>query len=483
MSKKDKNQDIIAEQASEQLENLSVTPTAQNTSDIAVVGKDISSTGVSVGAVSEDLMSEPLSLETDEVIVSESDTGKARQADDLFADSSDVPAPEVDAVESEVSNNGEEALPHSDELLDIAAITSDAANEPYVEDENEQSIEEVTTRTLSPGRIVLKRFFRSKLSITGLVILIVLFLFSFVGPLFKDISSFIWGEDEPDNTHPVTYEYTAPIEISGDNTNDNAFYDSQKGGETQTAYIVTYSTPTNYLAPSKTHFLGTDDKGYDVFSRLMYGGRISLTIGFVVVILETVLGILLGGLAGYFGKWVDQVVMRIVDVFECVPTMPMLMIVGVALEGLNLYGIERLYIMMAFMTLLGWAGTARLVRGQILSLREQDFMLSAEASGLTVGRKIFKHLIPNVIPQLIVSMTLGLGGIILTEATLGYLGIGLPTQYATWGNMINSATNNMVLTNYPNLWISPGVLIVLAVLGFNFVGDGLRDAFDPKARR
>lgn len=138
---------------------------------------------------------------------------------------------------------------------------------------------------------------------------------------------------------------------------------------------------------------------------------------------------------------------------------------------------------MAMMTLFGWAGTARLVRGQILSLREQDFMLSAEASGLPASRKIFKHLIPNVMPQLIVSMTLGLGGIILTEATLGYLGIGLPAEYATWGNMINAAANNTALRLYPNLWISPGICIVLAVLAFNFVGDGLRDAFDPKARR
>lgn len=131
--------------------------------------------------------------------------------------------------------------------------------------------------------------------------------------------------------------------------------------------------------------------------------------------------------------------MRIVDIFNCVPTMPMLMIVGVALDAQDVTGPAKLYILMAMMTLFGWAGTARLVRGQILSLREQDFMLSAEASGLPASRKIFKHLIPNVMPQLIVSMTLGLGGIILTEATLGYLGIGLPAEYATWGNMINAA--------------------------------------------
>lgn len=344
---------------------------------------------------------------------------------------------------------------------------------------DEVSVEEITGRTLSPGRLVLKRFFRSKLSMTGLILLVALFLFSFIGPLF-DFLPFIWGEKEADNSSVVREEYTEAVIITPDST--NGIYDYNPDASNK-VYIVTYSYPSNYLKPSGKHLLGTDDKGYDIFSRLMYGGRISLTLGFVVIILETVLGVILGGIAGYFGKWVDQIIMRIVDIFNCVPTLPLLMIAGVALEKMDIYGPVRLYILMAMMTLFGWAGTARLVRGQILSLREQDFMLSAEASGLTVGRKIFKHLIPNVIPQLIVSMTLGLGGIILTEATLGYLNIGLPSEYATWGNMINAAANNTALTLYPNLWISPGICIVLAVLAFNFVGDGLRDAFDPKARR
>ncbi len=350
-------------------------------------------------------------------------------------------------------------------------ITDESVNENkagVTEAEEELSLEEVTGRTLSPGRLVLKRFFRSKLSMTGLIILLILFLFSFVGPLF-DFLPFVWGEKEADESRTVKEEYST--EVSAPTYGD------------EPVYIVTYSEPSNYLKPSDVHWLGTDDKGFDVFSRLMYGGRISLTVGFVVVILETIIGIILGGIAGYFGKWIDQVIMRVVDIFNCVPTMPMLMIVGVALDAQDVAGPTKLYTMMAMLTLFGWAGTARLVRGQILSLREQDFMISAEASGLPITRKIFKHLIPNVMPQLIVSMTLGLGGIILTEATLGYLGIGLPAEYATWGNMINAAANNTALRLYPNLWISPGICIVLAVLAFNFVGDGLRDAFDPKARR
>lgn len=347
------------------------------------------------------------------------------------------------------------------------ALSAKDAFAPYKEDEGEQSTEEITSRTLSPGRIVLKRFFRSKLSMTGLIMLIVLFVFSFLGPFLP--FSFIWGEDEADNSQKITEEYTTLV-------------DAPTYGE-DPVYIVKFSEPTNYLKPSASHWLGTDDKGYDVFSRLMYGGRVSLTVGFVVIILETILGVFLGGLAGYFGGWVDQIIMRIVDIFNCVPTLPMMMIIGVALDARNVTGPAKLYVMMAMLTLFGWAGTARLVRGQILTLREQDFMLSAEASGLPVWRKIFKHLIPNVMPQLIVSMTLGLGGIILTEATLGYLGIGLPMQYATWGNMINAAANNTALRLYPNLWIAPGICIILAVLAFNFVGDGLRDAYDPKAMR
>ena len=347
------------------------------------------------------------------------------------------------------------------------ALNAEDAFAPYKEDEGEQSTEEITSRTLSPGRIVLKRFFRSKLSMTGLIMLITLFVFSFLGPFLP--FSFIWGEDEADNSQKVTEEYTTIVE-------------APTYGE-DPVYIVKFSEPTNYLKPSGSHLLGTDDKGYDVFSRLMYGGRVSLTVGFVVIILETMLGVFLGGLAGYFGGWVDQITMRIVDIFNCVPTLPMMMIIGVALDARNVTGPAKLYVMMAMLTLFGWAGTARLVRGQILTLREQDFMLSAEASGLPVSRKIFKHLIPNVMPQLIVSMTLGLGGIILTEATLGYLGIGLPMQYATWGNMINAAANNTALRLYPNLWIAPGICIILAVLAFNFVGDGLRDAYDPKAMR
>ena len=333
-----------------------------------------------------------------------------------------------------------------------------------------------SVRVLTPGQMVAKRFFRSKLSMFGLVTLLVLFLFSFVGPLFQFLP-FVWGETEMDQGEGKLVVTEKPIS-----------YVDEATGETYTAYIVSEQRLTVNIKgkPSKTHLLGTDDMSYDVFSRLMYGGRVSLTIGFVVVILETLLGVLLGGLAGYFGKWVDQLIMRIVDIFYCIPTLPLMLIISFMLDSIGVEDRAKLFVMMALLTLLGWAGTARLVRGQILYLREQEYMLAAEANGLPVWRKIFRHLFPNVIPQLIVTMTLGLGGIILTEATLGYLGLGLPAKYATWGNMINvvSGQNGFeYLRDYPNLWVAPGICIILAVLAFNFIGDGLRDAFDPKSKR
>ena len=196
------------------------------------------------------------------------------------------------------------------------------------------------------------------------------------------------------------------------------------------------------------------------------------------------IGVILGGLAGYFGGWVDTLIMRIVDIFSCLPDLPIMLIIGAVLDGMKIPARDRIYYMMVFITLLGWIGVARLVRGQILSLREQEFMVSATARGLSTKRKIFRHLIPNVMPHLIVTMTLGLGGVILMESTLSYLNLGVPKPYAAWGSMISAVDkDSSILQYYFNVWGPPGICIVLAVLGFNFIGDGLRDAFDPKSRK
>ena len=236
-------------------------------------------------------------------------------------------------------------------------------------------------------------------------------------------------------------------------------------------------------APSSRHILGTDGDGYDVLSRIMYGGRISLIVGFVVVILETILGVIMGGIAGFFGGWVDTLIMRLVDIFYCIPTMPIMIIIASVFDQMKMPPYERLMWMMVVLGILGWSGIARLVRGQILSLREQEFMTAAEATGLKTSRRIFKHLVPNVMPQLIVSMTMGLGGVILLESTLSYLGLGVKHPYATWGNIINSVSDINAMQDYVYIWLPVGILICLAVIAFNFVGDGLRDAFDPKMKR
>ena len=214
-----------------------------------------------------------------------------------------------------------------------------------------------------------------------------------------------------------------------------------------------------YASPSKSHWLGTDRYGMDMLTRLMYGGRVSLLIG------------------------VDNLIMRLVDIFYCIPSMPIIIILGAAMDAQRVDPSVRMVYLMLILGILGWAGIARLVRGQILSLREQEFMTATEASGLSVKSRIFKHLIPNVIPQLIVNCTMSLGGVIITEATLSFLGLGVKFPFASWGNIINDVNNTHVLTTYWFIWIPAGTLLLLTVLAFNLVGDGLRDAFDPRMNR
>ena len=332
-------------------------------------------------------------------------------------------------------------------------------------------------RIISPTRLVLKRFFRSKLSIVGLCMFLFLLLFSFLGPLFVP-----WSETEVDRTGGETVYNILPVEV-------------KVGDEKFTVYTVEVYTPTiNVHADpftyshegenSRLHLFGTDENGRDTFVRLMYGGQMSMMLSFLVVLIYTLIGVVLGGLAGYFGKWVDMIIMRIVDILNCIPSLPILLIVGAILDGAGVDQSVRIYYMLGFLALLSWTGIARLVRGQILFLREQEYIVAAEALGMSPMRKIFHHLVPNVMPQLIVSMTLGLGSIILYEASLSFLGLGVPISMASWGQMVQRATQNTEILQYYTMeWLPAGILIVLAVLSFNFIGDGLRDALDPKMKR
>jgi peptide/nickel transport system permease protein len=343
-------------------------------------------------------------------------------------------------------------------------------------DASEENVEvEVDYKEMSPARTVVRRFFRSRLSLVGLVMLLALFAFSFIGPPIMHLCGYQWQETETDYTPTVKRATTI---LTGITTTD------AEGNEYEIVQFVEGVVGVNSRASiSKSHFLGTDEKGMDVFIRLMYGGRVSLTLGFVVVILETIIGIIMGGIAGYFGGKADQVIMRVVDILNCIPTLPILLIVSAVIDSWQIPSGMRIYYLMMILTIFGWSGTARMVRGQILYLREQEFIVACEVMGIPTSRRIFKHLVPNIMPQLIVSMTLGLGSIILYESTLSYLGLGIPLPYAAWGTMISSSTDPVTMAYYPALWVPAGILIVIAVLAFNFVGDGLRDAMDPKSKR
>ena len=238
-----------------------------------------------------------------------------------------------------------------------------------------------------------------------------------------------------------------------------------------------------YSPPSKAHWLGTDRNGMDMLTRLMYGGRVSLIIGFIVEFIACFIGVVLGGISGYFGGWVDNLIMRIVDIFYCIPSTPIIIILGAAMDAQMVEPKIRMLYLMLILGFLSWPGIARMIRGQILSLREQEFMTATEATGIRVSRRIFRHLIPNVIPLLIVSASMGIGATIITEATLSFLGLGVKFPFASWGNIINDVNNTFVLTNYWFIWIPAGVLLLGTVLAFNLVGDGLRDAFDPRMKR
>ena len=252
-------------------------------------------------------------------------------------------------------------------------------------------------------------------------------------------------------------------------------------------YNVKKEMPTElirlYEEPSLEHPLGLDNNGMDLITRLMYGGQVSLLVGFVVIFIEVFLGVIVGGISGYFGGLADTSLMRFVDLANSIPFYPIVLIFGSVMDTLEVTPIGRIFLLMAVLGLLGWTGVARIVRGQILSLRELDFMVATEATGIRTSRRIFKHLIPNVMPLLIVYATAGLGSIIITEATLGFLGLGVKYPLASWGSIINVASDAFVMTNYWFMWIPAGMLILLTVLGFNFVGDGLRDAYDPKMKR
>jgi len=236
---------------------------------------------------------------------------------------------------------------------------------------------------------------------------------------------------------------------------------------------VKINPATRYASPSSQHVLGTDRLGRDAWSRLLYGGRVSLSVGIVAVSIFMTIGTILGGISGFFGGWVDMLIQRLTEIVMTFPTL-LLIITVISLVGPSIFNV--------FLTigLFGWPSVCRLVRGQFLSLRQMDYTTAAQAAGVPTGRIIFRHLLPNTVAPLVVAATLGVASSILTETGLSFLGLGAPPPTPSWGNMINDATAITVLEQYPWLWIPPGVAISLCVLAINLIGDGLRDALDPR---
>ena len=227
-------------------------------------------------------------------------------------------------------------------------------------------------------------------------------------------------------------------------------------------------------APSMRHWLGTDSLGRDCLSRLIYGSRISLLVGFVAVGIATAVGTVLGALAGFYGRWVDTLVMRFVDIMLCFPSIFLIMAVIAFLE-------PSIWNIMVVIGLTGWMGVARLVRAEFLSLRKRDFVLAARISGASNMMIVFSEILPNAVAPIIVSATLGVGGAILTESALSFLGIGVQPPTPSWGNMLTEGKDNLEIA----WWLSvyPGLAILITVLGYNLLGEGLRDALDPRKKK
>ena len=280
----------------------------------------------------------------------------------------------------------------------------------------------------SPLRISMGRFMKNKTAVFGLVVLTILIVLSLLAPVL------------------TPYDRDA---------------------------VDIFNT---FQPPSREHLLGTDDVGRDTFTRLLYGGQVSLSVGLVSAGIAILFGVTLGVAAGYFGGWVDMCVMRLVDVFMSMPFY-VITITLAAIFGPSIWNV------MIMTGCLAWTNIARIVRAQTLSLREIEFVEAARALGLNAREIMFRHIVPNTLGLIIVYATLGIASGILSEAGLSYLGLGVKQPQPSWGNMLASAQSLRVLTNYWWLWVPPGIAVFVTVLSINLVGDGLRDALDPKMSR
>lgn len=232
----------------------------------------------------------------------------------------------------------------------------------------------------------------------------------------------------------------------------------------------------------KGYLMGTDGRGRDVFARLVHGGKMTMTIGGVAVLVSTAIAIVVGCVSGYFGGWVDALLMRVTEIFSSIPFLPFAMLLSQLIKYYNLSETARIFIIMLILGALSWTGLARMIRGQVLAEREKEFVTAAKALGVKEGVIAFRHILPNVVSVLLVSVTLDFAGCLLTESSLSYLGFGVQQPQPTWGNMLMGSNNSVVIQNYWWQWVFPSLFLSLATICINVVGDALRDALDPKSR-
>ena len=236
---------------------------------------------------------------------------------------------------------------------------------------------------------------------------------------------------------------------------------------------------------AKLYLWGSDDLGGDVFGKILFGSRISLTIGILAALVAATIGMIMGGIAGFFGGWIDEIIMRFIEALSAIPDLFLLLALSAVFYPLNLPSSTVFILVLCTLALIGWGGVARTVRGQILSIRERDFTVAAKALGASNRRIIFAHLLPQTLSYIIVFMSLAIPGYILVEAVLSFFGLGIQPPATSWGNMLNTAQKFTGVAGLGDRWwiFLPGVFIFISVLTWNLLGDGLRDAFDPRSRR
>jgi len=339
-------------------------------------------------------------------------------------------------------------------------------------------------------RIVARQFARNPLAIVGLVYILFLFLVAISAPLLANDVPLYMVKDGKSYWLPALITYK---DLLAENMYKNFSRWEPGEGERATRPPVPFSPlaqdlrrrkkppATPHLAkpppdtPNPRHWLGTDDRGRDVLARLIWGTRISISIGFVAVSIYVTIGIIVGAIAGYYGGWVDVWAQRLIEVMMCFPVF-FLVLALIAFLPPSIYNI------MVVIGITGWTGVARLIRGEFLKLREGDFAVAARATGLSSRRVMFRHLLPNALAPVLVSATFGVAGAILTESGLSFLGFGVQPPTASWGELLNQS-QRLAASGIWWLVVFPGLAIFLTVTAFNLVGEGLRDAMDPRLRQ